>query len=194
MKYNPNHHHRRSIRLKEYDYTTPNWYFITICVFDKLQFLFGKITNGKIILNEFGKIVEEEWFNTEKSRPNIVLDYYVIMPNHFHSIIIIDHRVELNSGKSNVVTLGDTARHIPIDKSNHLRRFGQPISNSLSSIIGSFKSACTKRINILRHTPGMKVWQSNYYEHIIRNEKDLYNTRNYIKMNPIKWEYDEYYK
>lgn len=97
MKYNPLLHHRRSIRLKEYDYKNPNWYFITICLYDKSHHLFGSIKDGKMILNEFGKIVENEWLNTKFVRPNIDLDYYVVMPNHFHGILIIERRGELHS-------------------------------------------------------------------------------------------------
>ena len=127
------------------------------------------------MLNEFGKIVEEEWLKTKELRKNIDLDYYIVMPNHFHGIIIIESR--------------DKARLVPTDE---YRKFGKPIPNSLSTIIGSFKSAVTKRINELKGGLG-SIWQSNYYEHIIRNGKDLFFTRRYIELNPLKWELDEYY-
>jgi REP element-mobilizing transposase RayT len=97
------------------------------------------------------------------------------MPNHFHGIIIIESR--------------DKARLVPTDE---YRKFGKPIAGSLSTIIGSFKSGVTKRINELKGNSG-SIWQSNYYEHIIRNEKDLFFTRSYIELNPLKWELDEYY-
>ena len=92
MMFNPKYHHRRSIRLKEYDYTNPNWYYVTICTKDKVC-CFGKVKNGKMILNDYGKIVEEEWLKTKEIRKNIDLDYYVVMPNHFHGIIIIESNV-----------------------------------------------------------------------------------------------------
>lgn len=172
---NLNQHNRRSIRLKEFDYSTPWWYYITICTYNRKN-LFGQIINGKMILSELGIIVEEEWLNTEKLRNNVELDYYIIMPNHFHGIPIINSR--------------DTARCVP---TNEKRKFGEMIPGSLPVIVRSFKSAVTKRINELRNSPGEPVWQKNYYEHIIRNENDLNNIRSYIELNPLKWEIDEYY-
>ena len=168
--YNPKLHHRRSIRLKEYDYTNPNWYYITICTKDK-QHCFGEIINGKMILNKLGKIVEEEWLKTKQLRKNLDLDYYVIMPNHFHGIIIIESTTR--------------ATHRVAPTKAKLK------TNSLGAIIGQFKSVVTKRIR----ASGFEdfQWQRNYYEHIIRNEKDLFNIRQYIELNPLKWEYDDYY-
>ena len=166
---------RKSIRLKEFDYTTPWWYYITICMFNH-KILFGEIKKGKLVLNDFGKIVKDEWLKTKTIRNNIDLDYYVIMPNHFHGILINESR--------------DKARLVPTE----VRRFGKPVPNSLSSIIGSFKSAVTKRINESRKSPGAKVWQSRFYDHIIRNDNDLHRIRTYIQNNPLKWELDEYYK
>ena len=166
---------RKSIRLKEFDYTTPWWYYITICTFNH-KILFGEIKKGKLVLNDFGKIVKDEWLKTKTIRNNIDLDYYVIMPNHFHGILINESR--------------DKARLVHTE----VRRFGKPVPNSLSSIIGSFKSAVTKRINEIRKSPGAKVWQSRFYDHIIRNDNDLNRIRTYIQNNPLKWELDEYYK
>ncbi len=168
--YNPKLHHRKSIRIKEYDYTNQNWYYITICTKDK-QHCFGEIKNGKMILNKFGQIVEEEWLKTKQLRGNIDLDYYVIMPNHFHGIIIIES------------TAGATHRVA--------RTKAELKANSLGSIIGQFKSVVTKRIR----ASGLEnfQWQRNYYEHIIRNEKDLFNISKYIELNPLKWEFDDYY-
>ena len=167
--------HRKSIRLKEFDYSNPGWYYITICT-HKRKNLFCRINNGKIALNDFGKIVELEWLRTIELRNNIELDYYVIMPNHFHGILIINRR--------------DTARCVPTDQN---RKFGQMIPGSLPVIIRSFKSAVTKRINELRNNNNSPIWQRNYYEHIVRNEKDLFFIRKYIEQNPFKWELDEYY-
>ena len=129
-----------------------------------------------MILSELGIIVEEEWLHTEKLRSNIELDYYIIMPNHFHGILIINSR--------------DKARLVHTSETH---QFGKPVADSLSSIVGSFKSAVTKRINEFRNSPGKPVWQKNYYEHIIRNENDLNNIRKYLELNPLKWEIDEYY-
>jgi REP element-mobilizing transposase RayT len=178
MNYNPKEHHRRSIRLKEYDYTNPNWYYLTICTHDKKN-LFGEVINSKMILNDYGKIVDDEWLKTKELRKNIDLDEYVIMPNHFHGILIIER--------------GDTARCVPTTSVNENRKFGEMQSGSLSAIIRAFKSVVTKKINELRSASGKEVWQKGFYEHIIRNENDLYNIRKYIELNPLKWEIDEYY-
>ncbi|MGB5289071.1 MAG: transposase [Ignavibacteriaceae bacterium] len=175
MSHDSQKHNRRSIRLKDFDYSTPWWYYITICSYNH-QNLFGQIINGKMILSEFGIIVEEEWLKTEKLRKDVELDYYVIMPNHFHGIPIINSR--------------DKARLVPTAEK---REFGRPVANSLSTIVGSFKSAVTRRINEFRNSSGKLVWQKNYFEHIIRNENDLNNIRKYIELNPLKWELDEYY-
>ena len=177
MVYNPQERHRRSIRLKEYDYSNPNWYYVTICTYDRKN-LFGEIKNSKMILNDYGKIVEDEWLKTKELRKNIDLDCHVIMPNHFHGILIIERR--------------DTSRCVPT-KVNENRKFGEMQPGSLSVIMRSFKSAVTKKINELRSTPGKEIWQKGFYEHIIRNEKDLYNIRKYIELNPLQWEIDEYY-
>jgi len=127
-----------------------------------------------MILNDFGKIVNEEWLKTKEIRKNVDLDEYVIMPNHFHGILIIEHRGKMHLAPTNA-------------------KFGQPISGSLSAIIGSFKAAITRRINKLMPEK-IQVWQRDFYEHIIRNENDLYNIRKYIELNPLKWEIDVYYQ
>ncbi|MBK9098411.1 MAG: transposase [bacterium] len=187
---------RRSIRLKEFDYSTPWWYYVTVCTYER-KYLFGKIVKGKMVLNEFGKIVEVEWLKTKEIRNNVDLDYYVIMPNHLHGNIIINGRGELNSpqGMNLRLELNSTgnneSRRIQYAPTND--KFKSP-SQSLGAIIRGFKSAVTKRIRELTKNTELKIWQRNYYEHIIRNEVDLQNIRNYIELNPLKWELDEYYK
>ena len=160
-------YHRHSIRLPEFDYTTPWWYYVTICTRPK-KCWFGDIKNGKMVLNRIGKCVESEWLKTTQIRPNVGLDDYVIMPDHLHGIIII----EFNVGAIPVV--GAIRRIAPTNK-----------PNSLGSIIGQFKSVVTKQIRRIGHTDFK--WQRNYYEHIIRNERDLFNIRQYMKNNPLKW-------
>jgi REP element-mobilizing transposase RayT len=164
--------HRRSIRLKEYDYSNPNWYYITICTKDKKS-VFGDVKNGKLVLNKFGLIAKNEWIITRDIRPNIDLDYYIIMPNHIHGIIIIESRGVMHYAPTN--------------------EFKSP-SQTLGSIIRGFKSVVTKKINRVKNTSGSTIWQRNYYDHIIRNEQDLYRIRKYILLNPFKWEMDEHYR
>jgi len=173
MNYNPKYHHRHSIRLNGYDYGEPNWYYITICTYEK-ECLFGVIRNGKMRLNKYGRIAEEELLRTKEIRKNVDIDYYVIMPNHVHVILIIEQKIGNN-------IVGATRRVAPTLN-----------PNSLGSIIGQFKSVAAKRINKSKNTPGRPVWQRNYYEHILRNENDLYCTRRYIELNPLKWELDEF--
>ena len=173
MKYNPEIHHRKSIRLKEYDYSQAGYYFVTICAQNK-EHLFGKINDGVMILNEFGEIVNNYIQDIPTHFPNSYFDYYCIMPNHIHLIIIIDDHSR------------DTACRVPTEA------FGFPVSGSLPTIIRSLKSAITKRINEIRNNLRSSVWQRNYYEHIIRNDKELYEIRNYIENNPLNWSEDEY--
>jgi len=170
-------HYRRSIRLKEYDYTTAGYYCITICTYDH-QCLFGEIKNGKFLSNRMGQIVQTEWKKTPAIRPNILLDEFVIMPNHLHGIIIIDNAVGAH-------------RNVPLPpKSPTIEQFGKSTPNSIPTIVKLFKSTVTKQINILRKTPTQPVWQRDYFEHIIRNDKELFNIRQYIINNPLKWELD----
>ncbi len=130
-------HHRRSIRLQGYDYSQAGMYFITVCV-EGRECLFGEVVQGQMIVNQVGQIVEEEWLKTPVLRPYVVLDEFIVMPNHFHAILLI-------------VTAGrGTARRAPTTE-----RFGSPVSGSLPTPIRSFKSAATKRINNLRVTPGV---------------------------------------
>ena len=174
MEYNPDKHHRRSIRLRGYDYGQVGAYFVTICT-HKRACLFGQVVDGTVQLNAFGQIVKSEWINTLSVRPQVGLDEYVVMPNHIHGIL-----VTVNTGRG-VLQYAPTARQ------------GAPFvspSQTIGAIVRGFKSIATKRINALRHTPGMPVWQRNYYEEIIRDEHDLARIRQYIQDNPSKWPED----
>jgi len=177
LKYDPQKHHRRSIRLKEYDYTQAGWYFITLCTQNR-EMLFGEIVYSKIVLNELGNLAESEWQKTAKIRKNIKIDQYVIMPSHLHGILgIVD--------KDNY--------YVRANRNSPQRTGFQSPSETIGAIIRGYKSAVAKKINILRKIPGATVWQRNYYERIIHNEPELNRIRIYIIENPIKWEYDKYY-
>ena len=174
MKYNPEKHHRKSIRLKNYDYSKPGIYFVTICTKNR-EFLFGEIVNGVIVLNDAGKIAQQCWLEIPEHFPCVSLDKFVIMPNHIHGIIIINHV----AGVQNIEPL------------QQFNQFQKIIPNSIGSIVRGFKIGVTKwfrQNNILN-----VVWQRNYYEHIIRNEKELNKIREYIINNPLKWGLDKYY-
>lgn len=174
-------HHRRSIRLREFDYSRAGAYFITICPCDQ-EPLFGKITDGEMVLNEWGQIVEEEILRTGEIRENVTIDKYVIMPNHIHIIFVIndDCRGTVCRARNNIIyDHKGTARCAPTPE-----RFQKPVKNSIPTIVRSYKSAVTKRINLLRRTPGIHVWQRNYYEHVVRDERGMNKIRRYI--HPVR--------
>lgn len=181
MKYNPEINHRKSIRIKKYDYAQSGFYFITICTLNR-ENLFGEINGSKMVLNHFGKIVEDCIKNIPKHFLNTDIDYFVVMPNHIHLVVIIDDH------RHSAINCRDTACRVPTES------FGKPVAGSLPTIIRSLKSAITKQINIIRNMLGIPVWQRNYFEHIIRNEKELHKIRKYIEYNPLYWNQDEYNK
>lgn len=173
--YDPQKHNRESIRLKGYDYSQPGYYFITICLADR-HHLFGRIRNKKMLLNKYGDIATKEWLCTENLRDNVRLDEFVIMPNHVHGII------ELTGGRGVLQYAPAMIRTI--------NKFKSP-SNNLGAIVRGYKSTVTKQINELNNQPGDKIWQRNYYDHIIRNRHDLNRIRTYIRDNPKNWENDK---
>jgi putative transposase len=173
MKFNRDKHHRRSIRLKGYDYTQCGAYFVTICSQDR-ECLFGDIVNGEIRLNEYGEIADACLKGIPKHFSHSDMDYMIVMPNHVHLILIIN-----NPGRG-------TACRAPT-----VERFGFPVNGFVPTIIRSYKSAVTKQINIVRNHPGMPVWHRNYHEHSVRNETELNRIRQYIITNPLQWDNDE---
>ena len=191
MTYNSDIHHRRSIRLKDYNYSQAGAYFVTICARHR-ECLFGEIFNEEMALSEMGRIVAEEWKGLESIRNNVVLDVFIIMPNHFHSIIFFTD------------SIGATPTARPIASGNidgicGRSKDGRPVGiaptgpapGSIGAIMAQFKSRVTKRINQFRNNPGCPVWQRNYYERIIRNDDELSRAREYIVNNPMKWELDK---
>ncbi len=168
---------RKSIRLRGYDYSQAGAYFVTICTQNRAC-LFGEIVDGEMNLNEYGCIVMDEWIKTTEIRNEIELDEFIVMPNHFHAIVVI--------------TCRGTARRAPTKgRAPTMERFGKPVAGSLPTIIRAFKSAVTKRINEARRSSGTKLWQRNFWEHIVRNENELNRIRQYIKNNPKMWAIDK---
>jgi putative transposase len=172
--------HRRSLRLRDYDYSQAGAYFITICTNNR-ECIFGEVINSEVRLFPFGKIIQMEWANTPKRFPNVQLDVFVIMPNHLHGIIIINN-VEIRRGNP---------CGYPINNSNRYpkERAGTSPAPTLGKIIGAFKSLCIHGF-MARSLNIVKLWQRNYYEHVIRNEKELNRIRDYIQNNPLRWEFD----
>ena len=175
MTYNPDIHHRRSIRLKGYDYSQTGAFFVSICTHNR-QCLFGEIMDGKMVWNDAGQMVLAVWDEMPGNYPGVETDEFVIMPNHIHGIVGL---------------VGAGPRACPDN--------GQPQgvapTLSLPDVVHRFKTMTTKR-----YTDGVKqsgwppypgkLWQRNYYEHIIRNENELNRIREYIISNPMKWESD----
>jgi putative transposase len=182
-KFDAKKHHRRSIRLPEYDYAQAGAYYLTIVAWHR-EFLFGEVVNGEMKLTKFGLVAEQQWEKLPGRFPNIELGAFVIMPNHMHGIIVItDGRG--TAGKRNDYD-GKSSRRAPTREG-----FQKPVKGSIPTIVRSYKSAVAYRINLMRRTQGIPVWQRNYYEHIIRNEQDLQNKTNYIEANPMLWDEDD---
>jgi REP element-mobilizing transposase RayT len=199
MAYDPKIHHRRSIRLQGYDYSQNGAYFITLCTQDRKP-IFGKIVNGEMQLSPFGIIVRDEWLKTSEMRKNIEMDEFVVMPNHFHGIIVIDDRgwarLEMDLDLDGTGTLQRAPTSAPTEKAPTVERFGKPTSNTIPTIIRGFKAAVTKQINTIQINAGVynmpeRIWQKNYYEHVIRNEISLNKIREYIMSNPLNWKEDD---
>ena len=165
----PTKRSRRSIRLREYDYSQPGMYFVTVVTHDR-RCLFGEIADGQVRLSGAGKIVAETWTGLTDRFPNVSVDLFVVMPNHIHVVV--------NVGAQFIAPVGTQAH--PEGAMNRAPTLGQ--------IIRTVKAASTHRI---RQTSDLEiVWQRNYYEHVIRSEESLNRIRQYILDNSIRWELD----
>ena len=186
MTYNPEIHHRQSTRLKGYDYSQPSTYFVTVCTWNR-KYLFGEIVDGKMLLNESGEMVMKCWNAIPEHFMNVGCNEFVVMPNHIHGIIIITCRGEVSSPFSGIVApnLKTESRTKKGGETPPLRKI------MLGQIVAYFKYQTAKRINQTRNTSGTLVWQRNYYEHIIRDDRELQTIREYIRYNPLKWDEDE---
>ncbi len=180
MPYNSNIHHRRSVRLKGYDYSQAGLYFITICTHIR-ECLFGEIEmvgiSHVMSLSDAGKIANECWLEIPKHFPNTVLHEHIVMPNHVHGIIELVN--EANIGVENFQ---------PLHERNEFQKM---IPRSIGSIVKGFKIGVTKWFRT--NTDVETVWQRNYYEHIIRNEQSYQTISEYIINNPAKWNDDKFY-
>lgn len=177
MPYDPARHHRHSIRLRSYDYTLPGHYFVTINV-QHQACLFGDMRDGEVELSQAGWVIEWWWQDLPNRFPGIALDAFVVMPDHFHGIVVID-------------PLGtEEGTHIGVPVRQHA-------SPSLGQMIGWFKSMTTtdyiRGVKTLDWPPFQRrLWHRNYFEHIIRDEQDLERIRAYIASNPADWTPDDH--
>jgi len=178
-----------SARLRNWDYGGCASYFITICSQNR-ECYFGEIIDCKMRLSEIGKIVENEWLKTFELRPdmNLINDEFVIMPNHFHAIIIIGE----NEYNTNCKTNGRDVMHrvsTGNDETNKPQNKFGPQSKNLASIVRGFKSAVT--IHARKIQPDF-AWQSRFHDHIIRNEKEYQKIKVYVLENPLSWKDDKH--
>jgi len=177
------YHNRKSMRLRDYDYSRPGYYFITVCIKDRRQNLFGNVTGGTMVLNSHGKIVLNEWHKTAAIRPDVALHEFMVMPNHIHGIINLRRGTACRAPakQDDYIDVPGTARRAPTPT---IEQYGKPTVGTIPTIIRAFKSAVSKRIHDI--SPGFQ-WQRNFYDHIIRDEKSLYFIRRYIQENPVNW-------
>jgi len=173
--------HRRSIRLAGHDYSSEAMYFVTVCTFDRVC-SFGEIVNGEVHLNDAGRIVQTCWTAIPDHFAHVTLDEWVVMPNHVHGILAM-------ANVATPVGARDTRATHASPLPGGVRAWG-PRPHSVGAIVGSFKSAVTKRINEMRGTPGAVVWQRNYYDRIIADIEALDRMREYIANNPANWATD----
>lgn len=175
--YDPDTHHRRSVRFRGFDYARTGEYFLTLVAHHR-QCLFGDIVDGRMELTFLGEIVSSEWLKTPGIRPEIELDEWVIMPNHLHGII----RISVGADGVRPNKIG----HTPCAPTDLFRR-----PQTLGSFVAGFKAATTRAIRQRLHCHNKPIWQRNYYEHIVRNWKDLNRVRDYIRSNVKNWADDD---
>jgi putative transposase len=167
---------RRHTRLRGFDYRESHAYFVTICVRHR-ECVFSSVTDGSIVLSRRGMVARDCWVDIANHHPHIELDAFVIMPNHMHGILLF---VGDASENSSVVAT-------PASRPSHATG---PSRGSLGAVVGSYKAAVTRSINRLRPGAGNDLWQPNYYEHIIRDDRARDRIRDYIDLNPDRWSHD----
>ena len=197
---------RKWLRLRDWDYRSAGAYFVTICT-DDHACLFGHIEDGAMVPSECGKIVQARMDALPRTFPDAEVDCYVVMPNHVHAVIALhgeadetppaDGATVLHGAADEALSSDGATKHAPSEdnaSSLQVRRRGGrgegTKAGSLGAIVQNLKSVSTRKINQFRKTPGSVVWQLNYYEHIVRDERELQAIRQYIADNPAAWEED----
>ena len=178
-------HDRRSVRLRGFDYRQPGLYVVTVCTFGR-QPLFGAVRAGEMHRSAFGEIAHAEWLRTPDIRAGVVLDAFVVMPDHVHLLIgIVGDDASPMAGAPPAAmpspTVGATRRVAPTER---IRPFGPP-ARSLGAIIGQYKSVVTKQIRQL--DPTLRVWQRGYYDRVVRTPREAEAIRRYVVENPARW-------
>ncbi|MDD5088031.1 MAG: transposase [bacterium] len=168
----------KSTRLPHYDYAASGTYFLTLCIHNKECFL-GEVGDGSVHLSEYGRIVEREWRHSAEIRKELNVGDFIVMPNHLHGIVLLRENNEAHCRAA----LPDVYRRSSRERESH----------SISSFVAGFKAYTTKLVNELRKAPGTRLWQPNYFEHVIRNADQFSRACNYIRTNPLRWELDKYH-
>ena len=179
-----------SARLPGWDYSSAGFYFVTICTKDRVCRL-GEVINGSMLLSEQGNMVKKFWFDLPNNYKNCKLDEFIIMPDHFHGIVVIENNDQLS--QDSVETIHELSLQKCAQSTDVSGGRDEVIKRRkmlLPKIIGRFKMQSAKDINILQNTPGKPFWQSRYYDRIIWDDKSLNNIQEYIKNNPFNWEAD----
>lgn len=186
----------QSARLKGWDYSDDGAYFITICTQNWQQF-FGNVNNGGMQLSEIGEIAEKYWKEIPNHFPSILLDNFVVMPNHVHGVLIITETETLSNSQQKETLHSTSESTRPMTKSNYLENTKNkklsdisPKVGSISTIIRSYKSAVTKQARLINKS---FAWQARFHDHLIRNNKSYDTIINYIETNPYHWKDDKFY-
>lgn len=168
-------------RFQYWDYSASGKYYITICTQDR-EYLFGKIESGEMILSDYGKIVKAEILKMPEYNKRVILDEWIIMPDHVHLLIELGS-MDFDNGVS---VVGDAVGKI--HTTEQLKQYRAARRRMIiPKILGKFQMLTSKQINILRNTPGKTNWQHDYYDHIIRDNDDYLRIKNYIIDNPKNW-------
>lgn len=215
MPYDQERHHRRTIRWEGYDYALAGAYVVTIVTAGRKS-LFGTVVDDEMIPNEIGKIVEEEWWRSAEIRPEMTMDAFIVMPNHLHGIVTINRNVSesvsvgahgcapgpheaqsdwetIGSEQGKVRTNGHRRTKAGLQQGRAHGRVPLRAPRTLGSFVAGFKSAATTRINVVRGTPRMPVWQRGYHDRVIRGQDEHDKFCWYIEQNPATWLRDREY-
>lgn len=173
----------KSVRLPHHNYSALAGYALTLVAHNR-ELIFGRIENGIFTSSEIGAIVDAEWRRSGEIRTELVIDQFVVMPNHLQGIVFIAQTDE-------AISESERAHCRAALQGVYRRSSRQREDHSISSFVAGFKAYTTKLINAARHTPGAKVWQPNYHEHVVRNDAELERLRRYVEGNPAEWPRDD---
>jgi REP element-mobilizing transposase RayT len=179
MTHDPFQYYRRSLRQRKYSFSRGGIHFVTICTHNR-ECMLGEVVESEMRLNEYGTIAREEWLHTEVARPNVLIDEFIIMPNHIHAIIVLTGGL-----------LGEKRRGTTSSYGSAAGRPEAQVPDSIDGVMQQFRRNTTRRINSMRSTPGALVWQDDQYERAIRNAYTLERLRGHIADNPATWDRDE---